>query len=275
MLNTLEERILQYIISQNQNSNRSVAVRFDGVSLEDTIESIKSLTNKGLVRNCSSLIGASAMLLRRGKYYFEQKEKTMYGVYYDKIKLIESYIEQLQALKLKDSNSVATQEESYRIEHLIREVITAFNDELSKETVQSFNVSLGFMPDNVCTSSYYNEIDRAIACLKKIAADTKIAATKGDGIQFNISQNQSQIQSQSQSIEITFSQVLSDVQNKGLSAEDMVELTKLLTEFENERQSKKKPSLWDKAKNVLKYLCDKSIEIGIAVLPYIVGALNK
>ena len=90
-----------------------------------------------------------------------------------------------------------------------------------------------------------------------------------------LDKNQSQIQSQSQSIEITFSQVLSDVQNKGLSAEDMVELTKLLTEFENERQSKKKPSLWDKAKNVLKYLCDKSIEIGIAVLPYIVGALNK
>ena len=47
MLNSLEERILQYIISQNQNSNRSVAVRFDGVSREDTIESIKSLTNKG------------------------------------------------------------------------------------------------------------------------------------------------------------------------------------------------------------------------------------
>lgn len=273
MLNTLEERILRYIISQNRNSNRSIAVCFEDVSLEETIETLKSLANKGLVRNCSSLIGASAMLLPSGKYYFEQQEKAMYGVYYDKIKLIESYIEQLQALKvLKDPNSVATSEESYKIEHLIREVITAFNDELTKDTIQSFNVALGFMPDNVCIASYYNEIDRAIACLKKIAADTKIMATKGDGIQ--VINNVSQSQTQSQSIEITFSQVLSDVQNKGLSDEDLVKLTKLLTEFENERKSKNKTSLWDKAKNVLKYLFDKSVEIGIAVLPYIVGAIK-
>lgn len=83
-----------------------------------------------------------------------------------------------------------------------------------------------------------------------------------------------QKQSQSQTVEITFSQVLSDIQNKGLSNEDFAQLTKLLTEFENERNSKKKSSLWEKAKNVLKYICDKSIEIGIAVLPYIVNAIK-
>lgn len=111
-----------------------------------------------------------------------------------------------------------------------------------------------------------------IACLKKILADTKITAKKGNGIQVinNVSQNQSQ----SQSMEITFSQVLSDIQDKGLSDEDLGKLTKLLTEFENERRNKNKTSLWEKAKNVFKYLFDKSVEIGIAVLPYIVGAIK-
>lgn len=274
MLNALEERILRYIISQNQNSNRSVAVRFEDVSLEDTIETIKLLANKGLVRNCSSLIGASAMLLPSGKYYFEQQEKAMYGVYYDKIKLIDSYIEQLQAIKtVSNTSTVATSTDQSNITKLINEVTSAFRDEFPKGTLQSISISLSNLPDNACISNYYNEIDVVIACLKKIAADTKIMATKGDGIQ--VINNVSQSQTQSQSIEITFSQVLSDVQNKGLSDEDLVKLTKLLTEFENERKRKNKTSLWDKAKNVLKYLFDKSVEIGIAVLPYIVGAFNK
>lgn len=68
MLNPLEERILQYIISQNNNT--SVSIKFDDISNEDTIEAIKSLADKGLVRNCSSLTGASAMILQSGKYYF-------------------------------------------------------------------------------------------------------------------------------------------------------------------------------------------------------------
>ena len=149
---------------------------------------------------------------------------------------------------------------------------SAFRDEFPKDTLQSISISLGYLPDNACISNYYNEIDEVIACLKKIVCDIKITATRGNGIQ--VINNVNQSQSQSQSIEITFSQVLNDVQNKGLSDEDLVKLTKLLTEFENERKSKKKSSLWEKAKNVLKYLCDKSVEIGIAVLPYIVSAIN-
>lgn len=213
------------------------------------------------------------MLLPSGKYYYEKQEKTMYDVYYDKIKLIESYIEKLQALKtVSNTSAVATSEEQSCITKLINEVTSAFRDEFPKETLQSISFALGYMPDNACISNYYNEVDVVIACLKKIAADTKIIATKGDGIQ--VINNVSQSQTQSQSIEITFSQVMSDVQNKGLSDEDLVKLTKLLTEFENERKSKNKTSLWEKAKNVIKYLFDKSVEIGIAVLPYIVGAIK-
>lgn len=271
MLNPLEERILQYVISQNTNT--SVSVKFADISNEDTIEAIKSLANKGLVRNCSSLTGASAIVLQSGKYYFEQQEKNMYGVYYDKIKLIDDYIAQLQALKkVKNTSAVASSEERGDITKVINEVTSAFRDEFPKDTLQSISIALGYMPESACISNYYNEIDVVIACLKKIVADTKIIATKGNGIQVinNVSQNQSQ----SQSVEITFNQVLSDIQDKGLSDEDLGKLTKLLTEFENERKKKSKISLWDKAKNVLKYLFDKSVEIGIAVLPYIVNAIK-
>lgn len=271
MLNPLEERILQYIISQNTNT--SVSVKFADISDEDTIEAIKSLADKGLVRNCSSLTGASAMILQSGKYYFEQQEKSMYGVYYDKIKLIEDYVAQLQALKkVKNTSVAASSEERGDITKVINEVTSAFRDEFPKDTLQSISFALGYMPENACISNYYNEIDVVIACLKKILADTKITATKGNGIQ--VINNVNQSQTQSQSIEITFSQVMNDVQNKGLSDEDLVKLTKLLTEFENERRNKNKTSLWEKAKNVLKYLFDKSVEIGIAVLPYMVGAIK-
>lgn len=271
MLSSLEERILRYIISQN--TNKSVSVRFDDISLDYIIQSIKSLENKGLVLNCSSLGGASAILLSSGKYYFEQQEKTMFGVYYDKIQLIECYIEKLQALKnIKAPNTIASSEEQNSIKQLISEAISAFRDELPKDTIQSINISLGYMPNNSPISNYYNEIDILTACLRKISADTKIMATKGDGIQ--VINNVSQSQSQSQSIEISFSEVLSVIQNKGLSDEDLVKLTTLLTEFENERKSKNKTSLWDKAKNVLKYLFDKSVEIGMVVLPYIASSLK-
>ena len=36
-----------------------------------------------------------------------------------------------------------------------------------------------------------------------------------------------------------------------------------------------KPTRWEKAKNVLKWIAEKSIEVGIAALPYIVEALKK
>lgn len=163
----------------------------------------------------------------------------------------------------------------YRFNDVIKfdkSIILIANDAISRKS------SLDF--DLYDVSSIADEVIEGLIHRLKIYADTilqekikpKTASKSSPSVIINNTNSQSQ--TQSQSIEISFSQVLSDVQNKGLSDEDLVKLTKLLTEFENERQSKKKTSLWDKAKNVLKFLIDKSVEIGIAVLPYIVGAIK-
>lgn len=92
--------------------------------------------------------------------------------------------------------------------------------------------------------------------------------------QFIISNNNYQNQEQSQSVEIMFSQLLGDLQNQGLSDTEFIEITKQLIELENERKKNDKKSVWEKAKGILKYLLDKSIQIGVAVLPYIASAIK-
>lgn len=71
----------------------------------------------------------------------------MYGVYYDKIKLIEDYVAQLQALKkVKNTSAAASSEERGDITKVINEVTSAFRDEFPKDTLQSISFALGYMP---------------------------------------------------------------------------------------------------------------------------------
>ena len=55
-----------------------------------------------------------------------------------------------------------------------------------------------------------------------------------------------------------------------LSDEEKQKLSKLITEFENEKESKE--GVWKKAKAILAFLLDKGVDVFIAVIPYV---LNK
>ena len=263
MLNPLEERILRHIISQN--TEQSVPIHFDDVPLSDAISAVKSLAAQGYVLYCCGLNNAAAILQQKGKYYFEQKEQEMYGAYYDKIKLIEKHIAKLEAIKTSSDQSAICQ--------AINEVFSAFNKDLPTNVVTDVRTILGLLrtakagPEN-----YIEEVDKVIAALENVMAEIKIEASRQAVPQFIITQNQSQ--SQNQSVEISLNQVIREVQNIGLSPEETLALIKALNEFDDARKKKDKPSLWEKAKNVLKYIFDKSIEVGIAVLPYIAANLH-
>ena len=163
----------------------------------------------------------------------------------------------------------------YRFNDVIKfdkSISSIANDSISHKSTLDFDI---YEENSIADEVIDGLIHRLkIYCdsILQVESKPKIASKSSPSVIIHNTNNQSQ--SQNQTIEITFSQVLNDVQGKGLSDVDFAKLTKLLMEFENERQSKKKTSLWDKAKDVLKYLCDKSVEIGIAVLHYIIGALK-
>lgn len=185
----------------------------------------------------------------------------MYGAYTEKINQLESYTIKLN--KLKESTDITA------IRKGISEVLRIYDDEITNAVKDSIYVGLRFFTDKTNISRYYEDIDQLIGSLNKIKAETIIEASKKNEPYIQISQNQSQ----SQSIEITFSQAISSLSKQNLSSDDFAELTKMLSEFEEQRKAKNKASLWEKAKNVLKYLLDKSIEVGVAVLPYLASNL--
>lgn len=74
---------------------------------------------------------------------------------------------------------------------------------------------------------------------------------------------------------ITFEQtiqVIENIPNDILSKEDKEILNGKLASLSAIKE-KDKASKWEKAKEILKWIADKSVDVGIAALPYIVGAL--
>ena len=263
MLNSLEERILKYLIQIN--SDQGVSIIFEDVPVSDAIQAVKSLARKGFVMDACTMLNASAILKQEGKYYFEQKEQRMFGGYYDKIKQIENYISILENLKKTNDKD--------GISKTVREVLNVYSTEIPKSTQGSICFALNVLPENAAMSNFYDEVDVLIGCLNKIMSDTKIESSRQHMPQVvnNISQNQSQ--AQSQSIEITLNQVIKEIENVGLSPEETLNLIKLIREFDDECKKKEKSSRWERAKKIFQYLIDKSIEVGIAVLPFIAAKL--
>ena len=57
-----------------------------------------------------------------------------------------------------------------------------------------------------------------------------------------------------------------------LKSDDKGELISLLQELDSAQKTKE--SKWNKAKGILKWLADKSVDVGITVLPYILDNLR-
>ena len=58
-----------------------------------------------------------------------------------------------------------------------------------------------------------------------------------------------------------------------LSDEEKQKLSKLVAEFENEKESKE--GVWKKAKAILAFLLDKGVDVFIAVIPYVLNKMQN
>lgn len=92
----------------------------------------------------------------------------------------------------------------------------------------------------------------------------------GEGMAITVAQNATQ----NTTVAVTFEQTVRDIQkipDNILNAEGKDVLSGKLATISAEKD---KQSKWDKVKDVLKWLGDKSVEVGIAALPYIAEALK-
>lgn len=87
--------------------------------------------------------------------------------------------------------------------------------------------------------------------------------------------NQTQNQVSTITIQMTFEQTISAIEalpDETLSQDDKELLEGKLTKINTE---KNKSKLWEKVQSALKWIADKSIEVGIAALPYIAEAIKN
>ena len=73
-------------------------------------------------------------------------------------------------------------------------------------------------------------------------------------------------------VHITLSQTIQALNKTSLSKNELAEITQMLVELE-ESKGKQKNTVWGKAKKILAWLGDKAVDVGIAVLPYIMAAI--
>ena len=73
-------------------------------------------------------------------------------------------------------------------------------------------------------------------------------------------------------VHITLSQTIQALHKPSLSKNELAEITQMLAELE-ESKGKQKNTVWGKAKKILAWLGDKAVDVGIAVLPYIMAAI--
>ena len=255
MLNELEKRILRYMIAQN--TDRCISIPFEDVELRHRIETIKSLERQGYVIAACTLISASAFLTAKGKYAFNEENEMLYGAYSDKITQLENYIDEgEQIMRLQDNDKALS---------FIYTILDVFCDQFDKTVSQGIRIRLGICNEGNVVGFYCeDELPTIIAKLKSILAETKIEASKQSST--SIQNNFNPVINQTTTVDININNVIEAMTKTNMSAEDQVALFKLLKEIED---NKRKPKLWEKITNALKYVIEKGIEVASIAIPFI------
>lgn len=112
---------------------------------------------------------------------------------------------------------------------------------------------------------------------KQRSQELELARLKAQPINVSQSNSQSNAQNQNINVSITIDQVfeaIKQIPNEILPQENKDELEDKISAVEAAKNSKDKVKLSSKIGAVLKYIVDKGIEVGIAVLPYL-GEIAK
>lgn len=176
-----------------------------------------------------------------------------------KIKLIDEYIKKCEKCTNADAKKLS------------KEIISVFKSEIKSITnnLDSYNVKVRGMP-----TDYLGDIQLLKAHLinHKVNLENNIIFSVRDSSQiFNIQQTQNTNVSITISLEQTIN-LIESIPNDKLSSDEKEQLEGKLSKLGTEKEKSK---VWDKTQSVLKWIADKGVEVGIAVLPYIVEMLKN
>lgn len=73
-------------------------------------------------------------------------------------------------------------------------------------------------------------------------------------------------------ITVSLSQTLQELNKTSLNKEELTQIMTMLIDLDS-LKGKKKGAVWDKVKSILLWLGDKAVDVGIAVLPFVMSAL--
>lgn len=65
---------------------------------------------------------------------------------------------------------------------------------------------------------------------------------------------------------------MQELNKTSLNKEELTQIMTMLIDLDS-LKGKKKSAVWDKVKNILLWLGDKAVDVGIAVLPFVMSAL--
>ena len=179
-----------------------------------------------------------------------------------KIDLFDEYLEKCEHCTIDES------------ENLIKEITTVFQPEIPtiRRNLDTFN------------KAHMYEIEytpRKIDCIQDVKVIQKILENYKANLEYKLLTNKQQVynftqtQNSNISINVSFEQTISAIEaipTDTLSQDEKEQLEGKLSKINTEKDKSK---LWEKAQSALKWIADKSIEVGIAALPYIAEALKN
>lgn len=192
-----------------------------------------------------------------------------------KIDLIRQDIE-----KAKELLSSTKKKEQY---DFIKKAVDIWSDkkiDISKGLMQlkkyrqdnfDFNFSLSDVRD-VKDYNWHEDLEQLIKNLQMLEEEVKLDGQSKSTSKKVASQNQNVVVNNYVNVTVTLSQTIQELNKTSLSKDELAEITQMLAELE-ESKGKQKNTVWGKAKKILAWLGDKAVDVGIAVLPYIMSAI--
>lgn len=185
----------------------------------------------------------------------------------EKIQMLDEYIDKLEEAISDNNISVA--------EYLQREIIATFDGEIPNLCRELDNYSLAGFYGRDNPVDFIGDAKLLKSKLRNyklnLGAHLIQPFTDGNG---SVQVTQTVQQDVKNTITITLEQTIkniNDLSSDSLSDEDKEILCGKLATLSTE---KSKESKWEKAKGILKWIADKSVDVGIATLPYLIEALN-
>lgn len=193
----------------------------------------------------------------------------------DKILFIEEYI--------KRCNNAVDENDSKGAKLLSNEIIGVFGSEISDITAKldsyiwHTNGIVDYIGDiKILRQKLINYQANLQTEKEKILYNLELARLQQPSVTAHAESNQNQ--NISVDVNVTIEQILKQVDEipkEKLEEEEKERLKEHLYFLEGIKATKDKSKFWEKAREVLKFLADKGVDVAIAILPYIIQGLTQ